>query len=288
LKRQGVDLLAGRAIMKSFHPFLACELDQRFELDEALNRGLVPVVYSSTNPDQALKTYTSLYLKEEVQLEGLVRNIGDFARFLESISFSHGSVLNISEVARDCHVKRETVQGYLSVLQDLLIAYTIPVFARRAKRIMVNHPKFYYFDSGVFRSLRPAGPLDQPGAIEAAALEGLVAQHLRAWIDYSDYSCILYYWRTKGGSEIDFIVYGEEVFWAVEVKNSNRIRNADLRSLKSFKTDYPEAKLFFVYRGEERLMIDGILCIPCTDFLLSLIPGKELTTKNTKNTKRGL
>lgn len=175
-------------------------------------------------------------------MEGAVRNIGAFSRFLEAVSFSHGSILNVSEVARECQVKRKTVDNYLAVLNDLLLSFRIPVFSRRAKRRLISHQKFYYFDSGAFRSLRPTGPLDSPQEIDGAALEGLVAQHLRAWIAYSNMNCRLYYWRTKSGVEVDFILYGQDTFLAIEVKNSAGINNKMLKGLNAFLKNYPEAR----------------------------------------------
>ncbi|MFV9645644.1 MAG: DUF4143 domain-containing protein [Desulfobacterales bacterium] len=104
-----------------------------------------------------MSAYTGLYIREEVQIEGLVRNIGSFNRFLESISFSHGSVVNISDVARDCQVKRKTVEGYIAILEDLMLAFTwFLFFPKRVKRRLSAHPKIFFFDAGVFRVLRPA------------------------------------------------------------------------------------------------------------------------------------
>ena len=140
------------------------------------------------------------------------------------MSFSHGGVLNVSNVARECQVERKTVSGFLEVLEDLLLAFQLKVFSRRANRATSSHPKFYYFDTGVFRSLRPRGPLDRPEEIGGAALEGLVAQHLRAWIEYSGSRFELFFWRTRAGSEVDFVVYGPDGFWAVEVKNTRQAR----------------------------------------------------------------
>jgi predicted AAA+ superfamily ATPase len=207
-------------------------------------------------------------------MEGIIRNIGAFNRFLEAVSFSHGSTINISEVARECQVKRKTVDNYLAVLDDLLLSFRVPIFSRRAKRHLITHPKFYYFDSGVFRSLRPTGPLDSPQEIDGGALEGLIAQHLRAWIAYSDKPCNLYYWRTKSGVEVDFILYGQNTFLALEVKNASRIKNKMLKGLITFQTDYPEAQALLLYRGNERLLINNILCLPCEQFLKNLIPGQ--------------
>jgi predicted AAA+ superfamily ATPase len=276
LKRTGVDLLAGRAIVKTMHPFMAAELGESFSLAESLQRGLVPLVTSSPSPDETLASYVALYLKEEVQMEGVVRNIGAFSRFLEAVSFSHGSTMNVSEVARECQVKRKTVDNYLAVLDDLLLSFRVPIFTRRAKRHLISHPKFYYFDSGVFRSLRPTGSLDSPHEIDGAGLEGLVAQHLRAWIAYGNKPCDLSYWRTKAGIEVDFVLYGQDTFWAIEVKNSAKINSNMLKGLLSFREDYPEAQAILLYRGHERLMIKDILCLPCEQFLRVLVPGQPI------------
>ena len=275
LKRAGVNLLAGRASVMTLHPFMAAELGLDFNLDKALETGLVPVVHASNNRLETLNAYLGVYLDQEVKAEALVRNVGDFSRFLEVISFSHGSQLNIAEVAREVQINRNTAQGYVSVLEDLLLGFTVPVFSRRAKRVLVNHAKFYYFDAGVFRAARPRGPLDKLEEIGGAALEGFVAQHLQSWLAYrKGNDAKLYYWRTKSGNEVDFVVYGENVFAAIEVKNSKQIFSKDVKSLKTFKEDYPEATVFLSYRGCERVLMDGVLCIPCQDFLQTLHPHK--------------
>ncbi|MBN2034621.1 MAG: ATP-binding protein [Deltaproteobacteria bacterium] len=276
LKRSGVDLLAGRALVKTLHPFMASELGKGFSLKNALTFGTIPLVADSPSPEETIRSYVAVYLKEEVQAEGLVRSIGGFSRFLESISFSHGSVLNIADVARDCQVERKTAEVYISILEDLLLAFRLPVFSKRAKRNLSAHPKFYYFDPGVFRSLRPAGPLDSPQEIEGAALEGLVAEHLRAWNAYSGERDSVYFWRTKAGNEVDFVVYGNNVFSALEVKNATRLKPKMLQGLLAFKEDYPEAQVLFLYRGRERLKMKKILCLPVQEFLMSLEPHKPL------------
>ncbi|MFH1640667.1 MAG: ATP-binding protein [Candidatus Omnitrophota bacterium] len=272
LKRSGVNLLAGRVLKTTLHPFMAAELGKRFNLERALEFGMLPLVVMASEPEKVLKAYAALYVREEVQMEGLVRNIGGFSRFLEAASFSNGAVLSISNVARECEIERKVVEGYISILEDLLLSFRLPVFTKRAKRATVTHPKFYYFDTGVFRSLRPTGPLDRPEEIQGAALEGLVAQHLIAWNAYRGEKNKLYYWRTKAGTEVDFIVYGEEAFWAIEVKNASRVRKGDVNSLRAFKEEYPQCKAFLLYRGKERILREGVLCMPCKDFLMKLDP----------------
>ncbi len=276
LKRSGADLLAGRALLRTMCPFMAAETGNAFSLEKALVQGMIPVVWDSDHPLEVLKSYVGVYIREEVMMEGLVRNLSGFSRFLEAVSFSHGQVLSISNVARECGVQRKTVEGFISILEDLLLASRVPVFQRRAKRAVVAHPKFYFFDSGVFRSLRPSGPLDRPEETDGAALEGLIFQHLSAWADYGPGSTGLYYWRTRAGTEVDFILYGQNCFWAVEAKNSSEVRAKDLRPLKTFMQDYPECTALMVYRGRSSMLVDGVHCIPAEKFLKQLVPGKSL------------
>lgn len=275
-RRGGVDLLAGRALLQTLHPFMAAEFPE-FRLEDALHCGLLPLAVASEKPEETLRAYASLYLEQEVRAEGLARNVGDFARFLEAVSFSHASVLNVSNVARECQIERKTVAGYVQVLEDLLLSFRVPVFAKRAKRAVAGHSKFYLFDAGVFRSLRPHGPLDRPEEIDGAALEGLVAQHLRAWIAYSRARAELFYWRTRSGVEVDFVVYGRDAFWTVEVKNAATVRPEDLRPLKTFLADYPECTPILLYRGKQRLHAEKIWCIPVEEFLRRLHPAQGLT-----------
>ncbi len=276
LRRGGIDLLAGRAVLRTMHPFMASELP-RFDLEGSLRKGLVPLVVMADDPADVLGAYANLYIEQEVQAEGLVRNLGSFARFLEVVSFSQAGVLNVSNVAREAQVSRKTVEGYLEILQDLLLAFRLPVFTRRARRATAAHPKFYFFDAGVFRSLRPRGPLDRPQEIEGAALEGLVAQHLRAWAAYSRSEYELAYWRTRSGVEVDFVLYGADGFWAVEVKNGSTVRRVDVRSLRAFVTDWPESEPILLYRGTDRVLIDGIRCVPVSEFLVQLEPNRGVT-----------
>jgi predicted AAA+ superfamily ATPase len=272
LRRGGVNLLGGRAASKTMHPFLAAELGSSFDLNESLRIGMLPVVRGADDPGEVLRAYNGLYIREEVQAEGLVRNVGAFARFLEGVSFSQAGVLNLANVARECQVNRKTVEGYLEILEDLLLAFRVPVFTRRAKRALAAHPKFFFFDVGVFRSNRPVGPLDSPAESDGAALEGLVAQHLRAWCDYSGGDHRLHYWQTRSQVEVDFVLYGASGLLAVEVKNADRVRPEDLRGLRAFAEDYPESRRILLYRGSERLVQAGVLVMPATEFLAALKP----------------
>ncbi|MBN1675756.1 MAG: ATP-binding protein [Kiritimatiellae bacterium] len=273
LRRAGTNLLAGRALTHQFFPLTAAELGEDFDLERAVRIGMLPTLYDpekQVDPDAYLASYVQTYLREEIVAEGLTRQAGAFARFLEAASFSQAQVLNVSEIARECSVHRKLVESYFGILEDLLIGIRLPVFERHAKRRLTHHPKFYLFDAGVYRAARPRGPLDAPEQIDGAALETLAFQELRAVNHNLGLDYTLHYWRTPGGMEVDFVLYGPRGIVAFEVKRSRRIRGHDLRGLRAFIADYPMAKGYILYGGEQRRHFDGVTAIPVGDALLSL------------------
>jgi predicted AAA+ superfamily ATPase len=272
LRHGAANLLGGRLVSASMPPFLAAELGEAFDLHRALTMGLVPLVWQAADPAATLQAYAGLYLQEEVRAEALVRQVGDFARFLEVISFSHGSQLNLASLAREAEIPRKRAESYLLILEDLLLGFRLPVFQRRAKRQLAQHQKFYVFDAGVFRSLRPRGPLDAPEEIDGPSLEGLVAQHLRALCQLRPGGASLSFWRTRAGLEVDFVLYGPDLFLAVEVKRASRLHHRDLSPLKAFREDYPEAQLLLLSFHPEPLLVDGIRCEPVERWLRQLRP----------------
>lgn len=276
LKREGVNLLGGRALLKHMPPFYAGELGDAFDLTRNVHMGMLPIVLMAENPEEVLRGYAGIYLKEEVQAEGIVRNVGDFARFLETMSFSHASLINASNIARECHIARKTVDSYLLILSDLLLSFQLHCFQRKAKRALVTHQKFYFFDSGVYYSLRPQNFYDQASEKDGAALEGLVAQHLKAWVDAQLATHQLHFWRTSSNVEVDFIVTGPSTFLAIEVKNGPVVHPSDIRGLETFIQDYPEATPILLYRGKHRFKERGILCYPLEEFLLQIHPDQPL------------
>ncbi|HYD47499.1 MAG TPA: DUF4143 domain-containing protein [Terriglobales bacterium] len=270
LRRGEVNLLAGRARTLSMHPLTAAELGRRFDLRRSLQFGQLPSSYLEPDPQHYLASYVGTYLREEVQAEALTRRLDAFTRFLAAASLSQASVLSVATVARDIGLPRKTVEGYFVLLADLLLAVQLPVFAKRAKRALTAHAKFYFFDAGVYRALRPRGPLDAVEDIEGAALETLVLQELRATNDNLQLGYELYYWRTRDKKEVDFVLYGERGLSAFEVKRSSHLRDSDLGALKLFASDYPKARCFLLYGGERSYEMDGIQVLPLSKALPAL------------------
>lgn len=267
LKRSGINLLGGRALIYHMYPLTIAELGNDFKLEHSLNFGQLPMAYTLPNPQKYLQSYIRIYLEEEIKQEGYSRNLGAFARFLQAASLSQASVLNMAKVASECSVERKVVENYFSILDDLLLAYQVPVFTKKAKRRMIQHRKFYFFDVGVYQTIRPKGPLDTPENLQGAALETLVLQELKAINSQYDLGYEIFYWHTSHHLEIDFILYGKRGLLALEVKRGRKIHAEDIKGLKVFRGDYPMSKTCLLYGGDQKMYRDGIIIYPLQDFL---------------------
>lgn len=267
LKRAGVNLLGGRALTCQMYPLTVAELKDDFDLVQALQHGQLPMAYTAPDPVKYLQSYIRIYLEEEVKQEGFTRNLAAFARFLQAASLSQGSILNMTKVAAECAVERKVVENYFTILDDLLLAYQLPVFLKKAKRRMIAHRKFYFFDAGVYQAIRPKGPLDMPENVEGAALETLVLQELKAINERYDMGYEIFYWHTSHHVEVDFVLYGKKGLLAIEVKRGRKVHPEDFKGLKAFKQDYPMAKAYLLYGGDQKQHESGIVAYPVRDFL---------------------
>lgn len=270
LKKNAPNLLAGRALKYSMHQLTVEELGSSFDLNHSLKYGQLPCAYTEMDPKAYLESYVKTYLQEEIQQEGLTRNLAAFSRFLEAASFSQGSLLNVSQIARECAVERKVVENYFSILEDLMIGYRIPVFAKRAQRRLTAHPKFYFFDTGIYRTLRPMGPLDLPEEAEGIAFESLVFQELNSLNALLNLGYKLYYWRTSNNLEVDFVLYGQRGIKAFEVKRTAKPSRSMLGGLKSFLADFPSARAYFIYGGKRKMREGKIEILPITETLPQL------------------
>lgn len=271
LRRGGVNLLGGRARVYYFFPLTLQEIGEKFKLIDALSYGLLPTAYkesqSREHAERYLDSYISSYLAEEVKEERLTLKLDYFNKFLEVASFSQGSPINMTNIARECYINRLTVANYFSILEDLLLGTFIYPFTSRAKREIVKQPKFYFFDTGVYRMLRNLGPLDRTTQVEGPALETLIFHHLRALNEYLYRRYKIYFWRTKQGEEVDFILHkrGYPTI-AIEVKSSTHVHKKDLKGLLSFRQSYPDSQAFLVYNGVQR-QEQGIALMSIESFL---------------------
>ncbi|MES2615363.1 MAG: AAA family ATPase [Bdellovibrionota bacterium] len=274
LKRSGVNLLAGRARSRNFHPLTYKELSDAgiaFDLGHAMQFGLLPVHALQPMPKDDLFSYVSLYLKEEVAAEGLVRNIPSFSRFLQVAAVCNGQILNYSSIGSDAQVNRHTVQNYFEILKDTLLGYELESFQNSVKRKAIEANKFYFFDMGVTNTLRKLGPISQDSSEFGVFFEHFIFLELKAFLDYMHPTCDLHYWRSKSNFEVDFILDGKI---AIEVKAAHRITEKHLKGLVAFGEEQVVESYICVCQETTKRMVNGILIYPWQEFLTDLWGGK--------------
>ena len=272
LKRGGANLLGGRAWRFALHPLAWPEVPG-FDLQRALDRGLVPQHYDAAHHRRALAGYVDDYLKEEVFDEGLTRNVAAFARFFDALAFCHGEVLNFSGVARDCGVDSKTVREYFQILVDTLVGVFVEPFSRRRGRaVLVRAPKFYLFDVGVAGHLRGRRIDRAAGPEFGRAFEHLILMELLAWRSYRERDFPVRYWRTKSGLEVDFVL-GRDAEAAVEVKATPRVRPEDLKGLRAFCEEHAPRRAVVVSQDPAPRRTGAIDVLPWQVFLEQLWGG---------------
>ena len=268
LKRAGVNLLAGRALHRSMHPFVPEELGAYFELEEVLRYGSLPIVWDSSARQETLSAYARLYLKEEIQAEALVRNLPGFARFLPIAALFHGQTVNVTNIAREAGVARTTVTGYLDILEETLLCFRLPAYEAKLRVRERKLPKWYWCDPGIVRSMkRMTGTLapEEKGAL----FEGMVAQLLRAYKDYRGIYDDIYYWAPSGRSEteVDFILVRGRGLIAIEAKSGNTFMDAWCKGLRAVAPIEGIQRRIIVYpHGPTMRTKDGIEVLPFQHF----------------------
>lgn len=266
LRRGGVNLLGGRARSRHLHPFVFAELKERFNLLKALNNGLIPSIYLSDSPEEDLKAYANDYLKEEIAAEGLVRNVPAFSRFLQVAALCNGALINYSNISNDAQVPSSTVQEYFQILRDTLIGFDVLAWKKSRKRKPISTSKFYFFDVGIVRYLQNRSEVKEKSPEFGDAFETYIAHELKAFLDYTNGS-ELYYWRSKSGYEVDFIINDTT---AIEVKAKNNISPRDLRGMLALKEERKLAHYVVVSLEKRPRIVQGIHILPWQDFLIQL------------------
>jgi predicted AAA+ superfamily ATPase len=276
LRRGQANLLPGRVHVHHLHPLMAAELGDDFDLDRALGHGTLPGIWSEAPGERALtlRSYADTYLREEIQAEALVRDLGGFARLLDHVAAASGRILNLSALCEDAGVRYETARRYLDVLEDTLVAFRVPAWSGSDRAGLVAHPKLFLFDLGVRNALLRR-PLDAPLDDERGLLlEHVVAFELHRRSELWPESKLFHY-RTRGGTEVDFLLEVGRDLWGIEVKASRDLAARATTGLRTLRESLPRVKRSLViFLGPRRLRLsDGIEAIPLRDFLEELPTG---------------
>ena len=272
LKREGVNLLAGRAITRNLFPLTSKELGFEFDIEQAIIYGMLPDIHMKSDIAQdILKSYVGTYLREEVQQEALTRNLDSFQRFLSVAAHMNGEIINVQGLSRDAAVARTTCQNYFEILVDTLIGFMLPAWKPKAKVRERGKPKFYFFDPGVVNGIANDFSLIERGeATKGKLLETFLLHELRSASAYLELDLDLSYWQGRDNREVDFIVKYQGKTIGIEVKASRKWRRDFGKNLLELPLD----QRYVVYLGETLQKDGDITTIPIMGFLEWVYSGR--------------
>ncbi len=269
--RSGANLLGGRALRYELYPLVSAEIDD-FQLDKALNNGLLPRHYLSSNSKKLMDAYIGNYLNDEIVAEAKIRNVQAFSQFLRAAAFSNAEQVNYSNIASDCGVSHNTIREYFQILEDTLIGRFVPVYQKKPKRKVIQSPKFYFFDLGIPNNLLKRGIIEPGTEAFGHVFEHFIYQELHAHSKYSELDYSISYWRTVSQIEVDFILGDNQV--SIEVKGTDNVNSKHLKGLRSFSEEYVTQKQILVSLDPIERMVGDIHLMPWRVFLQRLWNGE--------------
>jgi predicted AAA+ superfamily ATPase len=266
LRGGGVNLLGGRARIRHLHPLSARELGPRFQLERAIDRGLLPSIYLSDDPRADLAAYAGTYLQQEIVAEGATRNVPAFSRFLRVAALCNATIVNFTKVASDAQVARTTVHEYFEILKETLILHELPAYRTAARRKPIASSKYYFFDTGVVTALQGRDRRAVGTSEWGEGFETWLLHELRCWRDYHS-GAALSFWRSTSGFEVDVLI---DDHTAIEIKASATVGPADLKGLRALSEEMRLRRRIVVCRERRARRIDDIDIMPWSDFLDAL------------------
>ncbi len=269
LKRGGANLLPGRLHSYQLGPLTLGEIGETFDTRAALETGTLPGIYTEGergDREKTLRSYSATYLKEEIQVEALTRNLEGFSRFLFLAAQCSGQLLDFQKLASESQITRQSAIRYFEILEDTLIVNRCPPFAKNDRRRLLQHPIYYFFDTGVLNSL--IGNFVASDDRKGRLFEHLFFNQILASAYAKDVDCRISTYRTGHGAEVDFIVELGGELWAIELKASRNVGHSDFRGLQSFREFYNKPHHALVaYFGSVAKQKDGVHILPWQDVL---------------------
>lgn len=273
LMRRVADSLAGRAVYLLLSPFtggekrgegsvppwsevLSCRNGERVverlgalrissgDWRREILRGGMPraVLSRSAREREAwFEGFVSTYLERDLRDISQVSSLPDFRRLMRLAVQRVGQLLNQTEIGRDAGLSQATAHRYLNLLETTFQTHRLPAYSTSPSKRLIKAPKLYWRDAGLAAHLARLHRVTDLRASPLAGplLENLVLSGLLAWREVSRPKPEIFFWRTAGGAEVDFVVESESRLLPVEVKASRRVRLGDVRHLELFLSYYP-------------------------------------------------
>ncbi len=287
--------LSGRMEILTLWPFSSGELrgvrenfvDRLFDTDDFMalpvqawpQKSLLHDLVTGGYPEVAIRphpkrraawfgSYITTILQRDVREMSEITGLTEMPKLLAILAAQSGSLLNMAELSRDTGLSQPTIKRYLALLQATHLYQPLSAWSGNVRKRLVKAPKAYLNDTGLLAYLLDvdAETLSEPGAQVGRLLEAFVCQELRKQITWSETQPSLYYYRTAGNREVDFVLQrrnGQLV--GIEVKASVKLHPGDFKGLEDLADTV--GKRFRVgivlYRGSKILPFgDGLWAVP--------------------------
>ncbi|MBN1114371.1 MAG: ATP-binding protein [Oligoflexia bacterium] len=266
LKRGAANLLAGRAFQNYMHPLTYREIGAGFDVNFVLNWGTLPDVFNVNDADRKeyLRTYVNTYLREEIQVEQIVRKLAPFRSFLEIAAQSSGDIINYSRIANDINSDATSVKSYFEILEDTMIGAFLPGFHYSVRKRQRKNPKFYIFDMGVKKALRGDLSIEYVSSTfeYGIAFEHFIVNEIFRLNSYYKLDWRFYYLRTKDGVEVDLIIERPGMpIVLIEIKSTDRIAEAMTTSLAVMAKDIKNSEAYIFSQDPVAKIINNVKCV---------------------------
>jgi predicted AAA+ superfamily ATPase len=263
LKRGAGNLLGGRAFIYHLYPLTFFELKEKFNLLEILQYGSLPKIFDFESAEDRcdyLRGYVATYIKEEILVEQLVRDLDPFRDFLEVAAQSNGKLVNFAKMSREVGVDDKTIRSYYQILEDTLVGFLLQPFHRSIRKRQREAPKFFFFDLGVKRAIEKTlrVPITPQTYEFGNAFEHFILLECFRLNDYLKLDYRFSYLRTKDNLEIDLIIGRPGLpELLIELKSTNKVTVEDTRNLNRILKDWDRPAKAQVWSNDEHQRKEG-------------------------------
>jgi predicted AAA+ superfamily ATPase len=244
LRNKTNEPLTGRKWEHYLYPFSFSEmvnhtnlLEEKRQLNHRLVFGYYPEIVTATdNIERRLKTLVESYLYKDVLMWSGLKKPEKIIDLLKALAYQVGHEVNYNELGNKLGLKNETVENYISILEQTYIIFKVPSYSTNQRKELRKGKKIYFFDNGLRNALITDFRLTETRQDIGQLFENYIVSELWKKNSYENSFGKFYFWRTADQQEIDVVIEKENILHTYEIK-WNPKKKASLS--KTFSSAYP-------------------------------------------------
>lgn len=269
------ETLAGRIAVLELAPFDYRELKTKF------NRSLENIIWTGLFPEPAcypdiretwLRSYLQTYMERDIRRLEAIKNFRAFEMFITLCAAFHSQEFHAADLARECGVSQPTVKSWSRLIEASYLGITLQPFYKNYGKRLIKSPKFYFSDPAIvcYLTRQPSMAAAMSGNMGGPLFEGFIIAEAFKTFYHVGKRPPLYFWRSKGGLELDLIIEAGNKLWPVEIKLTATPTAKHGASLNRFKKlaldDAADTGIIVCRVREKKHLPNGNIAIPWTEF----------------------